>query len=191
MEDKRPAIGLDLDGVLADFSGEFSRRINEKYGLNSDPTKQTDWDFLCQGVTAEQEAAIWADIDATPNFWLTLNPLTQLEPNNLRPYKTYFITSRPETAGMTCDEQSAIWLRRHFFIANPTVIVSSMKGPLVMALGVKAFLDDKPENCLNVRAYSPFTKVFILTQPYNVNFDQPSVTRVATVAEFFERIKGA
>src|SRR5437660_614000 len=128
MEDKRPAIGLDIDGVLADFSGEFSRRINEKYGLKSDPAKQTDWDFPCLGITVEQEQEIWSEIDATPNFWMTLNPLTDCpEAAHFCDYKTYFITSRPETAGMPTDEQTAMWLRRHFFIANPTVIVSSMK----------------------------------------------------------------
>lgn len=192
MRDNRPAIGLDIDGCLAGFSQKFIQLLNARYGLNAKPENQTTWEFGCFGATPEQESEIWQDIYATRNFWLSLEPLsdTHVLTYAKDKYRIYFITARPPCAGHALEDQTAMWIRRHFFIANPTVIVSSHKGPLAAALNLDYFLDDRPENTLQVRAFSPFTKVFIHSAPYNTEFNQGSIERVGSVNEFFRKVKG-
>lgn len=192
MADNRPRIGLDLDGVLAQFSPKFLAMASAKYGLNLKQENQVAWDFQCQGITEQQEKALWADIKATRNWWISLEPFpeTQVLTYAKDKYRIYFITSRTTTEGLPLEDQAASWVRRNFFIANPTVIVIDNKGPLAFALGLDYFLDDRPENCLSVRAHSPFTKVFIHDAPYNRQFEQGSIERVNSVNEFFRKVKG-
>lgn len=193
MEDNRPRIGLDCDGVLADFSGRFIQMANFKYGLQLRPEDQHGWAHQSLGLSDKQADELWTEIKRTQNWWLSsLEPMpdTHVLTYAKDKYRIYFITSRVPSAGLSLEDQTAMWIRRHFFIPNPTVIVSSHKGPLAAALNLDYFLDDRPENTLNVRAFSPFTKVFIHSAPYNREFNQGSIERVDSVNEFFRKVKG-
>lgn len=191
MEDNRPRIGLDVDGVLAAFSPKFISMANAKYGLHLKPEDQHGWAHQSLGLSDEQADAIWQDIERTPNWWLSLDQLPGTHDLSAwyKRYRIYFITSRTLSAGLPVEDQTANWIRRHYFIPNPTVLVSSNKGPLCAALNIEYFLDDRPENCTNVRAYSPFTKVFIQHAPYNVDFPGGSIERVPSLNEFFLRVR--
>src|SRR5579862_882738 len=152
-------LGIDLDGVCCDFSSKFVQLGNQRYGTNHTVLDQRDWDFR-PWFTSQQVDEIWAkDIRPCKNFWLTLRPLEgtgalQHVPSgdrpgtlsNFRSAELFFITSRVETAGMTAREQSCWWLRNHFGITYPTVIVvehSGNKVAIARALELEAFVDDK------------------------------------------------
>lgn len=192
MADKRAKVGVDLDGVVAQFSPTFIKMANEKFGLNMTQDKQTGWQFQCQGLTVEQENSIWEDIENTPNWWGTLPPFenaSDLEKAS-KVFRLYFITSRVPTKGLPLEDQAANWLRAHFGITFPTVIVSDHKGPIASALNLDYFIDDRDKNCLAVRAFSPFTKVFINDAPYNQDFVSGSVERAYGLNDFFNKIGG-
>lgn len=190
MEDNRPVVGLDVDGVLAAFSPRFIEMANKRFGFRFKPEDQTGWAHQSLGLSDEQADKVWREIERTPNWWLGLEQIPGTHALSDCHCRIYFITSRTLCAGLPIEDQTANWIRRHFFITNPTVIVSSHKGPLCAALNIEYFLDDRPENCINVRAYSPFTKVFLQDAPYNKQFSQGSIERVSSVNEFLERIKG-
>jgi uncharacterized HAD superfamily protein len=189
MGDKRPTIGLDLDGVCAQFSPKFVELANKRFGLNLDAKNQTDWDFQSLGLTDEQCELIYNQIYETDNFWLSLDKLPHTDAliTEQRKYRLFFITSRMYASGMSLEDQAANWIRRNFFIANPTVIVASNKGEVAKALGLYAFLDDRFENCVDVFKNSS-ARVYLHDAPYNKH--QGFGNRAASVNDFFKKIGG-
>lgn len=193
MGNKRPAIGLDLDGCLAKFSPRYIQMMNEKYGLTAIPDDQVTWDFDCFGINKTQDKEIWNQILNTPNFWMTLetypNTRDLIEAQNK--YRLYFITNRPQTEGMRVEDQCANWIRRHYFIPNPTVIVASEKGGICAALKLDAYLDDNVPNVLDVYNHIQ-NGVYLQTQPYNkdVSFLREDIRKARSVNDFFKKIGG-
>lgn len=170
MANKRLKIGLDVDGVLAAFSPRFVEMANEMFDYRLDADNQTDWDHTCLGLTKQEEDAVWKRINSTPNWWLyelPMLPSTQNLTTAARHHKLYFITNRNQTTvGMPMEEQTAHWLRRHFWIPNPTVIVTKQKGKVVDALELDYFIDDKLENVQDVLANSDAV-CYLHEAPYN------------------------
>lgn len=167
---ERLKIGLDLDGVLAAFSPKFVEMANEMFGYSLKAENQTEWDHTCLGLSKKEEDAVWEVINTTPNWWyheLPALPETNLITEVARRHTVYFITNRNQTkVGMSIEEQSAHWVRRNFWIPNPTVIVTKQKGKVADALLLDYFIDDKLENCLDVAKHSN-TTVYLHDAPYN------------------------
>src|SRR6267142_4898764 len=133
-------LGIDVDGVVASFSGRFVQMANSIFGTNYSEMDQHDWNFQ-PWFTADQIDRVWQDINATKDFWQTLRPLEGTSrlryrvPNR----EPVFITSRTPTAGHSTHDQTCHWLREHFSITHPFVIVvdnPSEKTPLVKSLGI-------------------------------------------------------
>lgn len=191
MEDSRPKVGLDVDGVLAAFSPRFIQMANEKYDLSLKLEDQTGWAHQSLGLNDHQADEIWREIEATKNWWLKLDKLPNTDElsNLVDRFRIYFITSRTLSAGFPIERQTAHWILKHYFIPFPTVIVSSHKGPLAAALNLDYFLDDRPENCADVATFNPYTEVFLQDAPYNQEFNARRVRRVRSVNEFFQAIQ--
>jgi len=193
MASKLPIIAVDIDGVVANFSGAFGKALNKRFDVGYEASKQTQWDFAgVQGVTKFQEDAIFKEISGTDNWWLSLEalPNTNRLMEERKKYQIYFVTARFNSAGLPVTDQAAIWLNRNFFITNPCVILCKHKGPLLAALNVEYFIDDNVPNIADARVSSPFTKCFLQDQPYNQDYEQGSVTRVKSLNEFFTLIGG-
>jgi uncharacterized HAD superfamily protein len=190
----RLQIGLDVDGVLAAFSPAFIAIANKLFGLKLKPEDQTGWAHQSLGLNNKQADKVWDVINETPNWWLEeLPPLpnTDAVTNASLKHRLYFITKRnPTECGLPMEDQTAVWLRRHFFISNPTVIVTERKGDVANALELDYFIDDKYENCLDVQERSPNTRVFLQSAPYNLGQMLPAPMHIAwNVNHFFESIK--
>ena len=169
--------GIDVDGVLADFVGGFTKLANSLgYSVNPD-----SWGL---GLSREQEQACWKLVEADPNFWTGLDALNQF-PKVQDTDVVYFITKRKQTPGRSTDRETGTWLRDKQGLELPTVLAIPNKGEVCRALKVDAFIDDKPENCWDVLDNSATTKVFLLDQPWN-QWDT-RVTRIHSLEEFFER----
>jgi FMN phosphatase YigB (HAD superfamily) len=182
-------VGIDLDGVLADFTNAF-RQLSLKLLGKPDPSLiQTDWDFECLGLTSKEVDFVWRHIKETKNWWIKLGKLPGTDELQRACIRPIFITSRVETAGFPVAKQSEMWLMQNYGLVCPVVLVSDNKGPLAEALKLDWFIDDKVENCLDVADASVLTQVCIRTQPYNIKFESTKVRRVNTFNEFAEAVK--
>lgn len=165
-------VGVDIDGVLANFCEGYAEIITRQTGIEFPDLGKPEWPPVwywdrAAGLTPEQEKIAWDEIKSDPLFWYKLNArpgaerflhlLTDLVAD------IYFITDRP---GWESKLQTELWLVQHGFGTVPTVLISRNKAALADGLNLTYYLDDKTENCVNVKDNST-TEAFMLAAPYN------------------------
>jgi 5'(3')-deoxyribonucleotidase len=193
-------IGIDIDGVLADFNVPY-RELLLKEGLNIPPISNTYpdvWSYdKAAGLSKAAENQIWGHIGNSPDFWRNLPayPDTQgfmtylFDCYAFQNADIYFITSRP---GLTAKDQTETWLQNMMFPFStfyPTVLISSEKGMCARALKLTHYVDDRNENCADVYVNSPTTQTFMLARPWNQC--QDGILRLDSLDEFESIIAGA
>lgn len=194
--------GVDIDGVLANFTDAYAELLTKASGVTF-PKYSSEWPTLWNweretpGITEEIRQKVWnqimnsdfsAHLHALPGALETLNLLDH-QARNVD--DVYFITSRP---GKRAKYLSEYWLRSHG-MTNPTVLISpsdAAKGQLANALKLDVFIDDKPENCIEVRLTRPSDcRVFLVDRPYNRNVNPifvEGIERVTSALQALERV---
>ncbi len=181
-------IGVDIDGVLANFT-QAAREVCKKWfdGRPNDNLVQTGWGFDSLGITPEEEKWMWKVIDKTPDWWLDLRCL----PNTCRlgqlddTHRVVFITNRKDGhVGMPIEWQSAHWLKTKFKIEFPTVLISDDKGPLVKALKLDYYIDDRDKNVREVLQAAPECKTYMCKWPWKPEFQEGFPRSVENFDEF-------
>lgn len=111
-------------------------------------------------LTARQQMQLWDHVKKIENFWSTL---PELEPGIIariakaafeRRWEVIFLTTRPSTAGELVQMQSQRWLDAHGFQYPSVYVVQRSRGKIADALHLDAFVDDRPENCLDIAVES-------------------------------------
>lgn len=111
-------------------------------------------------LTARQQNQLWDHVKKIENFWTTL---PELEPGIIariakaaadRRWEVLFLTTRPPTAGELVQLQSQRWLEAHGFQYPSVFVVQRSRGRIADALHLDAFVDDRPENCLDIAVES-------------------------------------
>lgn len=127
-------IGLDVDGVLANFSAGVIKRAN-KLGLGEHFPKcchdTSSWDM------SEMFSKVMKNIWDEPEFWLDLPVLENAKPMPFQPY--CYITSRRVPSGVTKQ-----WLDTNDF---PEALVITVNNPTekvkyIREHGIDLFVDD-------------------------------------------------
>lgn len=118
-------VGLDVDGVLANFYLSMCERYKQPYGILN------DW-HGCEFINNNL-----VEVNVDSEFWKTLRVLN--DPSMLDFEFDYYITSIPD--GMK--EAREFWLKSNGFPDKP-VIVAHDKLTACRALGVSILIDDKP-----------------------------------------------
>ena len=165
-------IAFDLDGVLADFAGAYgaiARRLLPRpagSGLGlSEP------DAPAGPASPRMERRIWRAIEATENFWTTLEPL---EPDLIASiheravrhrWDTFFVTQRPATAGDTVQRQTQRWLAAQGFPLPAVIAHRGSRGKLASALELDFLVDDTVEHCVDVLEVSDARPIFVCRRP--------------------------
>jgi len=187
-------VGLDIDGVLADFLSPFLRLLEEKTGsgpISADSI--TDFNFTEHPVLSEK--VVWDCLEAVsydPHFWQNLSSLiTPKEWQRLeglgRQRRLIFITHRYVRDTYDINTITRDWLKMHG-ISQPVVhFTAESKAPLVEDLGIQYFMDDRYENCLEV-AERTTAVVLMPHRPYNQSFNHPSVKRIESFGELFAHL---
>jgi 5' nucleotidase, deoxy (Pyrimidine), cytosolic type C protein (NT5C) len=174
-------VGLDIDGVVADFLGPFLRFVETQIGCAPiAPETVVDLSYKDHPVITDTvlERCLEA-LAAEPDFFDRLIPLlTASEWRALdglsRARRLVFITHRQAREGRDVQRLTADWLKRHG-ISDPVVhCTADYKSKLVAELGVAAFVDDRPENCLDV-AENTRAMVYMPRRNYNAFFTHPKV----------------
>ena len=185
-------LGLDIDGVLADFITPFLQLLAARTGSGPiDPASITDPNFMQHPYLTQEiifECMEAASYD--PEFWHALAPLPspaqwQTLDQIARDHEIVFITHRwvrdtYDIGQVTCD-----WLRCHG-MADPIVhFTQDKKSVLVRKLNIGLFVDDRHENCQDV-ATGTDALVLMPHRPYNQAFDHPKVRRIQQLDELFD-----
>ena len=181
-------LGIDIDGVLAEFNTAFKKffpRIPDDFVPDV-------WDWPKKyGATDEEIEEAWDILRDSSDFWRRLSPYPEMAEqskviNDLSAdgHEIYFITARE---GWCAKFETETWLRRHG-IAFPTVILSSSgyrKGDICSALDLHAMLDDSLDN---VRVISNVCRTYLLDRPWNQQEDVTCVTRVTSISQYWAEV---
>lgn len=168
-------IGIDLDGVVADFNRDFMDLMvfvtdRDQFGTPRPPI--TCWNYPVDqfGYTKAEFSFAWQQVERSDHFWRQLAAydgalavLAQLDALADAGHDIYYITSRP---GKQAKLQTEGWLNARG-VDWPTVLISSAKGACAKALNLDLYIDDKTENCQDVREQAPTCQVLMATQPWN------------------------
>ena len=165
-------IAFDLDGVLADFAGAYraiaGRLLPRPAGS---VLALSEADSPPGPVPLRVERRIWRTIEATENFWTTLEPL---EPDLIaavheravrRRWDTFFVTQRPATAGDTVQRQTQRWLVAQGFPLPAVIAHRGSRGKLASALELDFLVDDTVAHCVDVLEVSRARPIFVCRRP--------------------------
>lgn len=164
-----PILGIDIDGVLADFNFQFINFIVTHLGEDrfpEHPFEPPTWDYPQHyGYTDAQMDEVYKEIGRSSFFWELLKPYPNIRPviDYANHYPTYFITSR---FGVDVKGQTERWLMEHGVI-HPTVLISAHKGYSCKAIHATHYIDDRTENCIDVRRDSPTTHCTMIKRAWN------------------------
>lgn len=175
-------IGFDLDGTVADMYSALHEEAIKLFGEEvlaksaykkappspdgaEEPPKAPEDDTSAAAMdelhlSARQQMQLWDHVKKIENFWTRL---PELEPGIIariakaardRQWEVIFLTTRPSTAGEITQLQSQRWLDAHGFPYPSVMVVHRSRGKIADALQLDAFVDDRPENCLDIAVES-------------------------------------
>ena len=188
----RHVLAFDLDGVLFNFNDAYAKLLAETHGSDLLPTENPyscwDWDLL-HGYLAETQRKVWSDIRASKTFWEKLTPLSGAAEvvkrlNKLAKDGTadvYYITNRHGLQVKAQTEKALYNLGCHY----PTVLITADKVPILKALGVTMFVDDKLETIIEAHSV---VNSFLLDSPWNKTGRPMHLDVVSSGQEALDRV---
>lgn len=175
---------IDMDGVLADWGGNYSRHLDERGAHESIRRHQQQQSFdLFEGVDTSYHGLIHEIMDH-PGFYAELEPMdgaAQALDDMLRSGHYPFIVTSPWPSNPTCASDKLDWAERHIGKgwAKRTIITSDK----TLVIG-DYLIDDKPR--ITGHWSKPFWRHVLFDQPYNKTVDQPRMTHWSQWREFIE-----
>ena len=185
-------VGIDIDGVVADFRSAFRRLAEGELGIAAEDAesdlRKADIDRL------------WRAVADKPNWWLDVPPY---EPDQIvrlysrvrqSRWEVFFMTSRPPSAGDSVQLQTQVWLERNgFFLPSVLTTPAGARGELARSLRLDIALDDRILNCLEIISASNSKAVMVLRNPSDPNARESAEARgvgvVSTFAEALDAIE--
>lgn len=183
-------IGIDVDDVIADFIPEFRRRARAITGKPATDIEPCDWAWSNFGMTKEELASVWNALRMEHEFHLLVRPLDNtdmLSKLHREGHELYFITARFQCEGRPAHIQTAEWIRTHYGIEYPVVIVSNNKAAVASAIGLNYFIDDRAETCEAVADAVPNCVVVVKDRAHNRHCNT-EILRVGNFNDFARRI---
>jgi hypothetical protein len=179
-------IAFDCDGVVADLDAALTEIVTRIFGEPSAPEsaapapdgEPADSDGPTEeevqaaparfrALSRRQQHTLWEAVRSTENFWESLR---ESEPGAIarlaalarqRQWETIFITQRPSSAGDTTQLQTQRWLTSHGFDLPSVYVIRGSRGKVAEALSLDVVVDDRPENCLDVKVESRARAILI------------------------------
>ena len=184
---------FDVDGVLLDFEGGFIKAIKDYYQLDIPEDFQTESFWFSDLLTKEQVQEGWHNFIHSPEFE-QLRPMIDPEQFNAKfgAYPVHFITNIPPD----CLERRVKNLRNAGFkfksahcggFINYEGKTSKTKAEVIQELlkddESVIFVDDHPDNCLNVLESFPDAEIWLMSRLFNADFKHPEIRRAIDWSE--------
>jgi hypothetical protein len=184
-------LGIDLDGVLADFRTAF--RAAAKLCLARDTLEQDDVKSA-QALEQKDVKRVWQYIARTPNWWMDLQAY---EPEQLaklyglsrtRGWEVFFLTNRPPSAGDTVQFQSQWWLEQQGFYLPAVLTVPGSRGEVANGLRLDLIIDDLVINCVEAVSASTSKALLMLRSGDQATMEYATDRGIGVVATFAEAL---
>lgn len=192
-------LGIDLDGVIADWLKSYTEHANK---LKGRPVIHTNQDqissFKIPAWYQSQE-----EYDRVYQSWLDQeNPYLRIDDinpqdtqylsimNNAKSHEfdVSFITARDESRGYSVEEQTRAWLQFRG-VYDPDIYVRKDKGRVCRALGIDYMLDDRVDNLEDVVKHSSSTTPVLFNRSYNKAGLANGYRGVDSMVEFFDYVR--
>jgi hypothetical protein len=160
-------LGIDIDGVLADFRSAF--RDTARECLRRDVLVSSgDEKATVDPVDIER---VWNHIARSSNWWMGVRAYEPAEIAQLyalsraRKWEVCFLTKRPASAGDTVQFQTQWWLEQQGFYLPAVITVPGSRGDLANALRLDLAIDDQFVNCAEIIGAGPTKALLMLRDP--------------------------
>ena len=157
-------LGIDVDGVVADFRTAFRAIAERELGIAPDDIEKE--------LSKPEVERLWRNVSAAANWWLDV---PAYEPDQIERlyaqvrrarWEVFFMTSRPPSAGDSVQLQTQVWLERYgFYLPSVLTTPSGARGELARALRLDLALDDRLVNCMEIISASNAKALMILRAP--------------------------
>lgn len=157
-------IGIDVDGVLADFKTAFHDTSRASLGRQLDEEDPRSSEALAQGDVRR----VWEYVAKTPNWWMGLKPY---EPEQIARlyaltresgWEVFFLTNRPASAGESVQFQTQWWIEQHGFYLPAVLTIPGSRGEVANGLRLNLIVDDLLLNCIEVVGASAAKALLLL-----------------------------
>ena len=158
-------IGIDVDGVLADFRTGFHETARATLGRSIPPLQDST---ETQPLSPDEVKRVWDAVKRTQNWWMTLKPY---EPDQIARlyslsrdagWEIFFLTNRPASAGDSVQFQTQSWIERYGFYMPSVLTIPGSRGEVANGLRLHLAIDDLLLNCIEVVSASTSKTLLLL-----------------------------
>lgn len=159
-------IGIDIDGVLADFTGHWPALYKLWFGRDVDQRIVDSWNGIAQ--VFGDEDLFWRWVDSVPNFWRDM-PLIEgaagaLYDLKMKGHELILITNRHDRARAQTDQ----WAKLHLPVFPRLWEIHHVKGDKSV-VPCQLYIDDNPRRIRELRKNQH--RVIRFWQPWNEELD--------------------
>jgi hypothetical protein len=184
-------IGIDIDGVLADFRTAFHETAVRVLRHDVDDTQ--DLESLTP-LSAGDVRRVWDYIATAQNWWMEV---PAYEPDQIARlyslmraggWEVFFMTKRPASAGDSVQFQTQWWIERFGFYLPAVMTVPGSRGDIANGLRLDLVIDDQLINCVEVIATAP-TKAVLVQRSHDPAVKQHASNRgIGVVSKLAEAL---
>jgi len=158
-------VGIDVDGVLADFKTAFHETSRACLGRRVETLLDPK---SAQALGQDDVKRVWEVVARTPNWWMTLKPY---EPEQIARlysltraagWEVFFLTNRPGSAGDSVQFQTQSWIEGHGFYMPAVLTIPGSRGEVANGLRLNLVIDDLLLNCIEVVSASTAKALLLL-----------------------------
>jgi len=184
-------IGIDIDGVLADFRTAFHETAMRC--LRHDVDDDLDLETLTP-LSAADVRKVWDYIATAQNWWMEV---PAYEPDQIARlysltraagWEVFFMTKRPPSAGDSVQFQTQWWIERFGFYLPAVMTVPGSRGDIANGLRLDLVLDDQLINCAEVISTAPTKAVLVLRSNDPAARQQASNRGIGVVSNLSEAL---
>jgi hypothetical protein len=184
-------IGIDVDGVIADFRTAFHAAAVRC--LRRDVADSKDIESMGP-LSPDDIRKVWDHIARTQNWWMEVPPY---EPDQIARlysltraagWEIFFLTKRPPSAGDSVQFQTQWWIERFGFYLPAVLTVPGSRGDIASGLRLDMIIDDQILNCIEVVSASPTKALLMLRSTNAATREHASNRGIGVVSSLAEAI---